>query len=154
MSSRKKPAFLHHFDELEDFRVDRKKLYPLTEILLIVISGSICGAQSWRDFVTFGEEKIDYLRQFQPFLNGIPSKNTFAIDGKTLRHSFDKSTEQSAIHMVSAFATGTKLVLGQEKISDKSNEITAIPKLLDMLDIKGSVVSIDAMGTQKAKILH
>lgn len=72
-----------------------------------------------------------------------------AIDGKSLRKSFDKATEQSAIHMVSAFATTSKLVLGQEKVHEKSNEITAIPKLLDLLAIEGSIVSIDAMGTQK-----
>ena len=68
------PGFLCHFDTLEDPRIDRKKLYPLTEILFVVICASICGAQSWRDFVTFGEEKLDYLRRFLPFENGIPSK--------------------------------------------------------------------------------
>lgn len=180
MLSGKKPAFLYHFDELEDPRIERKKLYPLTEILLIVLCGSICGAQSWRDFVLFGEEKLDYLKRFLPFEHGIPSKNTFArvlsnldpaafktcfvswiqsfqltlkeviaIDGKCLRKSFDTAMEQSAIHMVSAFATSAKLVLGQEKVIDKSNEITAIPKLLDLLSIEGAVISIDAMGTQK-----
>lgn len=180
MSPRKKPAFLCHFDHLEDPRIDRKKLYPLSEILFIVLCGSICGAQSWRDFVTFGEEKLDYLQRFLVFANGVPSKNTFArvlasldpesfkqcfiawvqsfqlaikeviaIDGKTLRKSFDKASGQSAIHMVSAFASSTKLVLGQQKVSDKSNEITAIPKLLDLLALDGKIVSIDAMGTQK-----
>ena len=180
MSSRKKPEFLAYFDELEDPRIDRKKLYPLTEILLIVLCASICGAQSWRAFVMFGEEKLDYLRQFLPFENGIPSKNTFArvlsslnpeafkkcfitwmqsfqrtvkeliaIDGKTLRQSFDPAKEQSAIHMVSAFASAAKLVLGQQKTDDKSNEITVIPKLLDLLSLEETIVSIDAMGTQK-----
>lgn len=72
-----------------------------------------------------------------------------AIDGKTLRHSFDSANNKSAIHMVSAFAAKTGIVLGQEKVSDKSNEITAIPKLLDLLDLNGAVVTIDAMGTQK-----
>jgi hypothetical protein len=72
-----------------------------------------------------------------------------AIDGKTLRKSFDKANGQSPIHMVSAFAAASKLVLGQQKISDKSNEITAIPKLLELLALEGMIVSIDAMGTQK-----
>ena len=66
-----KPGFLYHFDNLEDPRIDRKKLYPLTEILFVVICASICGAQSWRDFVTFGEEKLEYLQRFLPFVNGI-----------------------------------------------------------------------------------
>ena len=180
MSEEVKPGFLCHFDKLEDPRIDRKKLYPLSEILFVVICASICGAQSWRDFVTFGEEKLDYLRRFLPFGNGIPSKNTYArvfsilnpdvfkkcfiswvqsfqqalgnliaIDVKTLRKSFDKANQQSAIHMVSAFACASKLVLGQQKIDDKSNEITAIPKLLDLLSLAGMIVSIDAMGTQK-----
>jgi len=56
MPSSKKPEFLAHFDELQDPRIDRKKLHPLTEILLIVLCGSICGAQSWRDFVLFRSE--------------------------------------------------------------------------------------------------
>lgn len=174
------PGFLSHFDALEDPRIDRKKLYPLTEVLFVVICAIICGAQSWRDFVTFGEEKLEYLRRFLPFENGIPSKNTYArvfsilnpdefkkcfiswiqsfqqalgnliaIDGKTLRKSFDKANQQSAIHMVSAFAATSKLVLGQQKVDDKSNEITAIPKLLELLALEGMIVSIDAMGTQK-----
>ena len=78
MTSRQKPAFLYHFDVLDDPRIDRKKLYPLPEILFIVLCASICGAQSWRDFGTFGEEKLDYLRRFLPYEHGIPSKNTFA----------------------------------------------------------------------------
>ena len=72
-----------------------------------------------------------------------------AIDGKMLRRSFDKSTGTSAIHMVSAFASEARLVLAQQKVADKSNEITAIPKLLDFLALDGSVVTIDAMGCQK-----
>jgi hypothetical protein len=72
-----------------------------------------------------------------------------AIDGKTLRRSFDKTKEQKSIHMVSAFATNSGIVLGQERVAEKYNEITAIPKLLDVLDIKDCIVTIDAMGTQK-----
>ena len=71
-----------------------------------------------------------------------------AIDGKTLKRSFDKANAQSAIHMVSAFASETGLVLGQQKTNKKSNEITAIPKLLKLLELNGCIVSIDAMGCQ------
>ena len=87
---------------------------------------------------------IAWMQTFQLAL-----KKVIAIDGKSLRKSFDKAAAQSAIHMVSAFAASTKLVLGQEKVDDKSNEITAIPKLLDLLAIEGATVTIDAMGTQK-----
>jgi predicted transposase YbfD/YdcC len=72
-----------------------------------------------------------------------------SIDGKTLRHSFDQATSTAAIHMVSAWASANRLVLGQLKVDEKSNEITAIPKLLHLLDIKGAVVTIDAMGCQR-----
>ncbi len=72
-----------------------------------------------------------------------------AIDGKTLRRSIDKASNKAAIHMVSAWAQGNSLVLGQVKVDEKSNEITAIPKLLERLDITGTVITIDAMGCQK-----
>lgn len=72
------------------------------------------------------------------------------IDGKQLRRSHDRSAGKKAIHMVSAWAAKNSLVLGQVKVDDKSNEITAIPQLLDLLEIAGCIVTIDAMGCQKA----
>lgn len=72
-----------------------------------------------------------------------------SIDGNTLRHSFDRATSTAAIHMVRAWASANRLVLGQLKVAEKSNEITAIPRLLQRLDLKGAVVTIDAMGCQK-----
>src|SRR5215510_14499646 len=72
-----------------------------------------------------------------------------SIDGTTLRHSFDQATATAAIHMVSAWASANRLVLGQLKVAEKSNEITAIPELLRLLDLQGAVVTIDAMGCQK-----
>ena len=71
------------------------------------------------------------------------------IDGKTLRHSSDKGCGKAAIHMVSAWASANRLVLGQRKVEDKSNEITAIPVLLKVLEIAGCIVTIDAMGCQR-----
>ena len=72
-----------------------------------------------------------------------------AIDGKTLRRSFDRASDKTALHLVSAWATEQHLVLGQVAVDTKSNEITAIPKLLELLDVSGAMVSIDAMGCQK-----
>ena len=72
-----------------------------------------------------------------------------AIDGKTSRRSFQKKGGKPAIHMVSAFAARQRLVLGQVKVAEKSNEIVAIPKLLDMLAVEGAIVTIDAMGCQR-----
>jgi predicted transposase YbfD/YdcC len=82
-------------------------------------------------------------------VSNLTAGEVIAIDGKTLRRSFDKASSKSAIHMVSAWACENGLVLGQVKTDEKSNEITAIPKLLDALDISGCVVTIDAMGCQK-----
>ncbi len=181
MSTSISEEFKGCFSHLGDSRIDRKKLYPLTEILFIVLCGSICGAGSWRDFVLFGQERLDFLQEHFPYSNGIPSKNTFArvfaalkpeefrtcfidwvqglqkilegvvaIDGKTLCNSHDNALGKSAIHMVSAFATDVRLVLAQEKVEEKSNEITAIPKLLKLFAVKGNIITIDAAGCQKA----
>jgi hypothetical protein len=72
-----------------------------------------------------------------------------AIDGKNLRGSYDREAGVKALHLVSAWATDHRLVLAQSKVQDKSNQITAIPALLELLDIKGCIVTLDAMGTQK-----
>ena len=80
-----------------------------------------------------------------------------AIDGKTLRRSYQEGGAKAPIHMISAWASGQRLVLGQIKVAEKSNEITAIPDLLDLLTLKGSIVTIDAMGCQReiaAKIIE
>lgn len=171
---------LSHFKTLEDPRIDRTKRYPLIEIIFLIISATISGCEGWKSIRDFGLLKLDWLRQFLPYENGIPVDDTIArvmrklntkqfancfkswiravtkatdgdviaIDGKTLRRSFNTSDEKSAIHMVSAWSTANGVVLGQEKTAEKSNEITAIPELLNNLAIKGCIVTIDAMGCQ------
>ena len=95
-----------------------------------------------------------FSRCFLCWVQTIQSSKTdgriIAIDGKRVRHSFDTANGNAAIHMVSAWGDDNRMVLGQTKVDDKSNEITAIPILLEMLDLSGSIVTIDAMGTQKA----
>ncbi|CAH9065828.1 ISAs1 family transposase ISSod22 [Pseudoalteromonas holothuriae] len=86
----------------------------------------------------------NWMRDIQKNTSG----ELIAIDGKTLRSSYHRDDRSATIHMVNAFACANKLVLGQIKTADKSNEITAIPELLDMLDVSGALVSIDAMGCQ------
>lgn len=172
---------LSHFTDLEDPRVDRTKRYPLIEIIFLIISATISGCEGWKSIRDFGLLKLDWLRQFFPYDNGIPVDDTLArvmrkldtkqfancftswmqsiaektdgdviaIDGKTLRRSHDSSSNKSAIHMVSAWSSANGVVLGQEKTAEKSNEITAIPKLLNSLAIKGCIITIDAMGCQK-----
>ena len=80
---------------------------------------------------------------------GASDGKLIAIDGKTLRHSFDTANGKSALHLVSAWASANHLLLGQQAVTDKSNEITAIPALLKLLDLQGALVTIDAIGCQK-----
>ena len=172
-------ALLDHFDDLVDPRT-RQSPHALDERLLTAISAILSGADTWVSVAVWGRAKLDWLRQFLPFAHGIAAHDTFgrvfslldasvfetcfirwmqgvcgafdglhvAIDGKTVRRA--KTAGQSAIHLVSAFAHGLGLTLGQVKTAEKSNEITAIPELLDALLLKGCLVTIDAMGCQKA----
>jgi len=93
----------------------------------------------------FQECFLDWMKSIQKITSG----EVVAIDGKTLRGSYDKSSDQSAIQMVSAWATTNQLVLGQVKVDEKSNELTAIPELLKVLELSGCLVTIDAIGCQK-----
>lgn len=94
-------------------------------------------------------------KQFQEcFINWVASlkkvlREVVAVDGKTLRRAFDKGGNQGYVHMVSAWCAEQRLVLGQTKVAEKSNEITAIPALLELLSIEGAIVTIDAMGCQR-----
>lgn len=101
-------------------------------------------------FATLDAEKFQQcFADWVAALTGAPA-DIIAIDGKTVRRSFEKRAGKAAIHMVSAFAARQRLVLAQVKVAEKANEITAIPKLLDMLAIEGAIVTIDAMGCQRA----
>ena len=107
---------------------------------------------------TFGRvfSRLDPAQLERCFLNWMSALaqasqgRLIAIDGKTLRHSFDKADDRLAIHMVSAWCDANRLVLGQVATREKSNEITAIPRLLELLNVEDAVVTIDAMGCQKA----
>ena len=173
-------VFLNHFNDLPDPRQRGKVVYPLSEIRLLALLAVLAGAESFVDIARFGRMKLAFLRRFRPFLGGTPSHDhlgdifaaldaeqfqrcfvawvasligvpagVVAIDGKTVRRSGGKAGK-GAIHMVSAFAAGQRLVLGQVKVAEKSNEIVAIPKLLDMLVVEGAIITIDAMGCQRA----
>lgn len=188
-ASRPQYSLLDCFGDLEDPRIDRKKLYPLDEILFLTVCAVMSGLHEWDEIVDFGKIKLSWLRKYRPFEHGIPSHdtlnrvvglvnyqdfeaffsiwaNSFAgslsgklvnIDGKSLRGSANKMEQQipkkeggkSAIHLVEAWCSELNLCLGQVKTDSKSNEITAIPDLLAMLELSGSIVSIDAMGCQK-----
>ena len=171
-------VFLDHFRSLPDPRQRGKVIYPLEEVLLLCLLAVLAGAESVVDIARFGTKKRELLRRFRPFTDGTPSHDqlgdifatldaekfqqcfvawvatltgvsadVIAIDGKTVRRSYQEKGRKAAIHMV--FAARQRLVLGQVKVSEKSNEIVAIPRLLDMLSIDGAIVTIDAMGCQR-----
>jgi hypothetical protein len=144
------------------------------DILVIAVCAVIACAESWDDIALYGRSKLVWLRSFLALPNGIPSmlidpdafeagfatwvgaltagfeREVVAIDGKTIRRSFDHGREQSPLHVVSAWASEQGLVLGQRCVDGKSNEITAIPDLLDQLALENSIVTLDAMGCQTA----
>lgn len=171
-------SILRFFGDLTDPRQLGKVLYPLPEIILVGLCAAICGANSFVEMATFGKAKLDFLRKLLPFKNGTPSHDTFgavfanldarqfneifirwimslqktlprhvAIDGKTVRGS--ANGDIPAVHILSAWSSDQRLVIGQLKTKMKSNEITAIPELLSMLSVKGALITIDAMGCQK-----
>jgi len=97
-------------------------------------------------------EPNEFQQCFTNWVNSITKKlglEVIAIDGKTLKNSYDRNEKQKALHIVSAWSTSHQLILGQQKVDKKSNEITAIPALLEMLEIEGTIITIDAMGCQK-----
>jgi predicted transposase YbfD/YdcC len=106
---------------------------------------------------TFGRvfariDPTEFQRSFASWVQAlavVTAGKVVALDGKTVRHSYDGASGKAAIHMVSAWAASNHLVLGQTKVEAKSNEITAIPELLELIDVAGGIVTIDAMGTQQ-----
>lgn len=148
--------------------------HKLVDIVFIGLVSVICGGTDYEHMEDTGYGKEAWLRNYIELPNGIPDSDTFrrvferlnpqelasvlqeiidvegktvAIDGKTIRGSGD--TKHKAYHVVSAWVTENQITLGQLETEEKSNEITAIPELLDMLDVEGSTVTIDAMGCQK-----
>jgi len=167
-----------HFGCLKDPRVIGRQLHPLMDILMLGLCGIISGAEGWVEIEQFGKTRIDWLKKFLQLPHGIPSHDTIgrvfslinpskfqecfirwarqlaeqnseiiAIDGKALRASNDKG--ESPVTIVSAFCARNQQVMGQTKTDKKSNEITAIPKLIESIDVSKSIVSIDAAGCQK-----
>lgn len=172
--------------QIEDPRMDRKKIHKMEAIIYISIAAVICGSQSWNEIEEFGNAKIDFFKSRIPDLEIIPSHDTFnrffsiikpdffelifrnwvkqicnevegvvAIDGKLMRgpskcdagHTTGK--EGFKLWMVSAWSASNGISLGQVKVDDKSNEITAVPLLIHALDLDDCIITIDAMGCQE-----
>ena len=168
-----------YFADLKDFRLDRTKYYPLQEIIFLLISAVISGSETWEEIADFGKMKLSWLRKYYPYTNGtashdtinrvmsminhedfnacfvnwvnsigkFPSGSLINLDGKTIKGSKDSS--KKTVHIVSAWCNDLTMSLGQVKTAEKSNEITAIPKLLDLLELESCVLTIDAIGCQR-----
>lgn len=173
-------GILDYFSALDDPRQRPKVLYPLAEILLLVLCGTMAGADDFTEITRWGQLHLDFLRRFLPFARGIPSHDTVndvvnALDAEAFRNGFvawvdglraaDQTGEVIAIdgktscgsaaggapplHLVSAWASRQRLVLGQEALAGRDNEIVAIERLLGWLEIMGALITIDAIGCQK-----
>ena len=186
MHTHPKLSLIAHFQNLPDPRVNRTKDHDLIDLLVIAICTLLCGGESFNDMEDFGHAKREWFQTFLSLRHGIPSHDTFnrlfaaldprafgdcfvrwtqslrqavaqeivALDGKALRRALD--ADQSVKYVVSAWAQSNELVLGQWKVADQSNEITAVPELLRALELSGCIVTMDAMGCQKkiAREIH
>jgi len=182
-------SLIESFSALEDPRIDRKKLYPLIEIVFLSVCAVLSGFEEWDEVVDFGEEKLNWLRKYLPYEHGIPSHDTMNrvisllddrafercfinwvemsislpqgvmihLDGKGISRSATIKEQQTrrseggkgAVHILHAWCSELQVCLGQYKTETKSNEIKAIPALLDMMEVSGCLITIDAMGCQK-----
>lgn len=171
---------IKYFAAMNDFRQLGKVKHKLENIIAITIAAVICGCENWYEIEDYGRQKALWLKTFLDLADGVPGHDTYrrffmcvspkkleqcfiewvqavcnitqgriiSIDGKCLRGS--KGNNQSFVHMVSAWCNTNNMVLAQEKVDDKSNEIIAIPALLKMLVLEGCIVTIDAMGCQRS----
>lgn len=151
--------------------------HKLEDIIIIGLCTVICGGEDFADMEAFGKSRQEYLAKFLELPNGIPDSDTFrrvfeklnpselssclinwvseertkrgtvAIDGKTICGS--GNDKHKAYHVVSAFVVENQLTLGELAVEEKTNEITAVPELLDLIDVKGDIVTADAMSCQK-----
>jgi predicted transposase YbfD/YdcC len=184
MASRWPLLVSEYFQEITDPRRDLGKRHELLDVLILGLSGMLCGCEGWVDIVDYARAKQSWFETFLDLPNGIPSHDTFdrifrlldpdelssalqkwldsiaadiaeikkehvAIDGKTLRGSVDRVSGQLPWMMVSAWAVEHGVVLGQVAVKGEDGELHAIPPLLELLSLKGRIVTLDALGCQK-----
>ena len=126
------------YSALEDPRQRTKVVYPLPEILLLVLCGVMAGADDFSEITRWGKLHLAFLRRFLPYREGIPSHDTV-----------NAVAAIAPLHLVSAWASDQRLVLGQEALRGRDNEIVAIDRLLGWLELTGALVTIDAIGCQR-----
>ena len=173
-----------YFEQIEDYRVVNRCLHSLSDILGLILLGTLASCDDYSEIIDFGYDYQDELCKCLGFSfeNGIPSADTLermmgridpnhlesafkscledlnlvgkhvAFDGKELRGTIPSGKKKAEIQMVNAWVNDYEISVGQQRISKKSNEITAIPELLDLFDYTGSIITIDAIGCQKSII--
>ena len=173
-------SLLEQLQQLPDPRVQARCAHDLLDVLVIALCCLLCGGEGFNDMEDFGHAKCAWFKTFLRLRSGIPTHDTFnrvfaalkpeaflemflawtqslrtmlageivALDGKALRRALDRGDCPRVI--VSAWAASNSLVLGQIEVPGKTNEITAVPKLLRALELAGCIVTLDAMGCQKA----
>lgn len=179
MQQHRRPGLIEQLQQLPDPRVRGRCEHDLPDVLVIALCCLICGGETFNDMEDFGRAKRQWFGTFLGLRSGIPRHDTFnrvfaalqpeaflemcmawtqtlrstvceeivALDGKALRRALDRGDAPRVI--VSAWAASHSLVLGQIEVPDKTNEITAVPKLLRALELSGCIVTLDAMGCQK-----
>lgn len=175
-------CFIDHFSALDDPRRNINVKYDFLDIIFLTVCTVVSGATGWKDIKDFGDEKIDWLRQYRQYENGIPVDDTIAriirmiepermnlafiswvnevrgsqgheqiaIDGKTLRHSYQTTNDyHTALHSITVWSKEQGLILAQAKSRGKKNENASVLALLDTLNIKKALISVDALNSQK-----
>ena len=173
-------SFFEIFEELEDPRDNRGKIYPLIDILILAIYGVLIGFEDFTNMAYYFKKREDELVKELELSAGIPSHDVFsdvfrvidinkfmdlfvkwtkqltnhktgrqiAIDGKAIKAARDRMNNGSIPYVISAFLCDTGISIGQKKVGDKTNEISEIPRLLDLIDIEDATITIDAIGLQ------
>lgn len=170
-------SFITYCHTIEDHRQPIKRTYPLDEILFLGLCATLAGCEGWNDIHFFGENNIDFLKEYLPYKEGIASVSTIfrvlstlsndgfksfflswfngfntseyiSIDGKVVKGS--KRDGKSALHILHACDSASGVIIGYKEVGSKTNEIPVAPDLIKELDIEGKTVTLDAMGCQKS----
>jgi predicted transposase YbfD/YdcC len=174
-------SVIEAFAEVEDPRIDRRKLHPLMNVLVMALSGALAGTSGWDELALFAKTHAQWFETFLEMPHGVPSADTFrrvfevlepreleaalqqwtrvvseslkgevvAIDGKSLKGAVKKAGSTTPLHLLHVWATGQRLLLGQQRVAGAPGEVAAIPEVLKRVRIAGAIVTTDANGCTK-----